>query len=179
MKKPLYSFLLIVALPVLTVLWWWGLFSSASLEVAERGGYRYAYVEATGAYSKLASKQQEVLALLKQQGLKPSSPITVIFSDPRSTRYDKLEARTGYIIETSSITPSLPLKVDTIPKRRVAIAKIKAHPLFAYGKTYSALLDYTKIQHMQLRLPTVETIEASVLTVEMPLESANSEGLKQ
>jgi len=63
-----------------------------------------------------------------------------------------------------------PLKLGHIDPQKVAIARIKAHPLLAYGKTYSVLLDYCKKQNMKLQLPTVEIFDHSVLRVEMPLE---------
>lgn len=174
MKKQLYYFLLVVALPVIAVMWWWGLFASASIEVAERGEYTYAYVEAIGAYSKLASKQKEVLGLLSQQGIKAGAQTTLLLADPRTTPHEKLEARTGYIIDPGNM-PKPPLKVETIPKRQVVVAKIKAHPLFAYGKTYSALLNYAKKHNVPFHLPTLEIVDASVLTVEMPITGESSQ----
>ena len=171
MKRQWLSFLLAFALPTLGILWWWGLFSTASVEVAERGPYRYAYLEAEGPYSKLVTKRGEVEGALRQQGVELHRSITIIFDDPRITPDDKLRARTGFLI-ASDFTPPAPLKVDTVPARRVLSASIKAHPVFAYGKAYAALLDYTQQHHMRLRMPTVELYDASVLTVEMPLETA-------
>lgn len=175
MKKQLHYFLLVLVLPVIAVLWWWGLFSGASIEVAERGGYRYAYVEATGVYSKLASRQKEVLDQLNRQGIKAGAQVTLMLTDPRTTPHEKLEARTGYLIPADS-TPDVSLKTDTIPRRQVVVAKIKAHPLFAYGKTYSALLRYAEEHKLPLILPTLEITETSVLSVEMPLAASNLQG---
>lgn len=169
MKKHWHFFLIFFLLPVLLVLWWWGLFSSAKVEIGERGDYHYVYLEAEGPYSKLASIQDEVLFTLKQQGIVPGAQITLILSDPRTTPYKELKARTGFIIPKDRM-PAAPLKVDTVPLRKVAIAEIKAHPLFAYGKVYSALLDYAKEHNTVLHLPTLEIVESSVLHVEMPLE---------
>jgi effector-binding domain-containing protein len=80
-------------------------------------------------------------------------------------------ARTGYIVDArDQVLP--PLKLATLPKQKVLVASVKAHPLFAYGKTYSAILDYCKANDMKLKLPTVEIVEHSLLRVEMPLEQA-------
>lgn len=174
-KKQWPYFLLVFVLPVTAMLWWWGLFSSATLEIGERGGYRYAYLEAQGAYSKLASQQHEVLFQLKRQGIQTGEQVTLVLTDPRSTPHDQLLARTGYIIADGA-TPAAPLKVETIPARRVLVAEIKAHPLFAYGKTYSALLDYCRRQHTPLQLPTFEIYDASRLRVEMPLANEKVSG---
>jgi hypothetical protein len=167
-KKQLPYFLIAFILPVTAVLWWWGLFSSATIETSQRGGYRYTYLEVQGAYSKLGTKQNEVLFELKKQGIIPGAEVTLVLSDPRITPYDQLQARTGYSISADSM-PKAPLKTDTIPMRQVVVAKIKAHPLFAYGKTYSALLDYCKKNNIPLNLPTLEIYDDSVLFVEMPL----------
>jgi effector-binding domain-containing protein len=171
LKKQWPYFVLAFVLPVTAVLWWWGLFSTASVEVAERGGYRYAYLEAQGAYSKLEDRQKEVLHTLKQQGIATHAQITVILSDPRSTHYQELRARTGYLI-AEGVQIDKPLQVATVSRRQVVVARIKAHPLFAYGKTYSALLHYIEQHDMSLHLPTVEIYDNSVLQVEMPVTTA-------
>jgi len=173
-KKQWPYFLLVFAVPVTAILWWWGLFSTATVEVAERGGYHYAYLEAQGYYSKLTSKQKEVLFELKQQGITPGAQVTLMFSDPRTSSKDELKARTGYIISPDAQIKA-PLQSESIPLRQVAAARIKAHPLFAYGKTYSALLKFAEQHGAALQLPTVEIYDASVLTVEMPLNSQKTE----
>ena len=99
--------------------------------------------------------------------------ITLMQSDPRNTPYDELRAQTGFIVDAGA-TPAAPLKLGVVPSREVAVASIKAHPLFAYGKTYSALLDYLERNDMTLHLPTVEIYEDSVLRVEMPLAAATT-----
>ncbi len=170
-KKQLPYFLLIFLIPVTLVLWWWGLFSSADVAIEERGNYRYAYLEAEGPYSKLSSKQEEVLHELVEQKIKPGAEITLIFSDPRTTSYKELHARAGFLIGPDD-QPKAPIQVDTVPKRKVMVASIKAHPLLAYGKTYSKILEYVKSKDTSLNLPTVEIVKDSVLSVEMPLESS-------
>lgn len=171
LKKSWISFLIAFAVPVLGILTWWGLFSSAKVEISERGPYRYAYLEAEGPYSKLGTKRGEVDGLLRGQGIEPGSSIAIIFDDPRSPETDKHRARTGFIIDEHAI-PKEPLKTDVLPKRKVVSASIEAHPAFAYGKTYSALLEFTKQHDMVLHLPTVELYDLSILTVEMPLEAS-------
>lgn len=178
MKKHWSYFLLAFLAPVLAVLWWWGLFASVTTEIGEYGGYRYAYLEATGPYSKLNKLQNEAFALLQQQGIDAGAQITLIFSDPRTTPADALHARTGFIIGADA-TPADPLKVAAVPVRQALMAEIKAHPLFAYGKVYSVLLEFAKRQHTQLHLPTVEIVKSSVLHVEMPLHDADAEHASQ
>jgi DNA gyrase inhibitor GyrI len=175
MKKQLPYFLAAFLVPVVAVLWWWGLFSSAQVEVAERGGYRYAYLEAQGVYSKLGKKRNEVFYELKQQNIEAGAEITLMLSDPRTTPHQQLKAQTGFII-SADVTPQPPLKVATIPTREVAVAEIRAHPLFAYGKAYSALIEYSKQHETTLHLPTLEIFDDSKLMVEMPLRPDSSPG---
>jgi hypothetical protein len=103
LKKQLPYFLIFFVVPVLAVMWWWGLFSSANLGVEQSTDYTYAYLEAQGPYSKLSSKQGEVQFELKKQGLAPGAAITLVMSDPRNTSYKELMARTGFIIDPNSI----------------------------------------------------------------------------
>lgn len=170
MKKQHLYFLLAFLLPTLIVLWWWGLFRDASIDLAQRGPYRYVYMEAQGAYSKLGSKQQEVATELRKQGIAAGSSFTLIYDDPRTTKAGERHARAGYLIDAAA-APKAPLLVDTLPARRVVAAEIKAHPLIAYGKAYGVLLDFSKRQGEKLRMPTVEIYRDSVLTVEMPMEA--------
>lgn len=169
MKKQLPYFLIAFLVPVIAVLWWWGLFSTATVQVAERGDYRYAYLEAQGVYSKLSKKRNEVLYELKQQNIEAGAEITLMLTDPRTTPHEQLKANTGFIIASEAL-PKPPLKVATISARKVAVAEIRAHPLFAYGKAYSALLDYSAKHGTTLHLPTLEIFHDSKLTVEMPLD---------
>jgi hypothetical protein len=173
LKKHLRYFVIFFAIPVAVILWWWGMFSRPLIETKDAPAYRYAYLEVEGPYSKLSNKQAEVLYLLKQQKLNYGDPLTLMMSDPRVTQYKQRVARTGYLIAADAQVQA-PLQVDTIPARPVISVSIKAHPLFAYGKTYGALLDYCEQQQIKMQLPTVEIVQHSVLTIQMPLRKEAS-----
>ena len=168
LNKHLRYFVIYCAIPIVVVLWWWGMFSSAEVIKQDAPAYRYAYLEVEGPYSKLGSKQAEVQALLKLQKVNYTYPITLMMSDPRVTQYKQRVARIGFLL-SSNANVAEPLKLDTIPARHVISVSIKAHPLFAYGKTYGALVKYCEQHGMGLQLPTVEIVEHSKLTVQMPL----------
>lgn len=170
MKKQLPYFVLFFLLPVIAMLSWWGLFSSASLEEGISPAYDYVYLDAEGPYSKLSSKQNEVLFYMKQQNIAHGASISIVLTDPRTTSYKALLARAGFVVD-HVVEVKEPLKLGHIDPQKVAIAQIKAHPLLAYGKTYSVLLDYCKKHDIKLQLPTVEIFDHSVLRVEMPLEN--------
>jgi len=168
LKKEWPYFALAFLVPVLGMLWWWGAFATATVEEAVRGPYRFVCLDAKGSYTKLAGKQQEVRLELKRQKLTPGKEATLVLSDPRSTPRDQLAAKTGYLIDADVNLPA-PLELGSLPARHVVVASVKAHPLFAYGKAYAALLGYAKSRNMPLNLPTFEIYDNSVLSVEMPL----------
>lgn len=166
LKKQHVYFVFVFALPIVWVLWWWGLFSSASIMVEERGNYTYAYMDAEDVYSKLDKKRDEVRFYLNKQHADIGAQITLILTDPRTTPHEKLRAKTGYLVNADFVAQA-PLKLGHIAKRKVVVASIKAHPLFAYGKAYQALIAYANTTNSELQLPTVEIVNASILSVEM------------
>jgi hypothetical protein len=168
-KKQLTYFLVFFVLPIMALLTWWGLFSGAQLTEALAPAHDYVYLEAQGPYSKLSGKQDEVLFYMKQQHLIPHGTFTLVMTDPRTTDYQNLLARTGYLVD-GPVKVAAPLMTAHIHARKVVSVSIKAHPLIAYGKTYAKLLAYCKAHQMNLKLPTVEIFDHSVLTVEMPLD---------
>ena len=114
MKKQWPFLLLAFAIPTLLVLWWWGMFATATVEVATLGPYRYAYLEALGPYSKLAGKQQEVLFELQKQHISPEGGITLILDDPRNTPPDQRRGKIGYQIAPTAL-----------PERLASIARLR------------------------------------------------------
>lgn len=168
MKKQWVGFLLFFLLPVLVVLWLVGAFAGAKVEYGVRGPYHYAYIDYTGDYSKILDTQDEVYQALKAQGIEAGAPVALILDDPRVTAAKELRAQAGYLVaQNAPVKP--PLKTADIPERRVLIAQVKAHPMLAPSKAYSALLSYLKAQNMTLHLPTFEIYQHRTLTVEMNL----------
>lgn len=152
--------------------WWWGAFASVSIEETTRGPYHFVCLDAKGAFSKLANTQQEVRFQLNKKNIAVGQEMTLLMSDPRTTPRDQLSAKTGYLVDLApDVVLPEPLEIGTLPARRVVVASVKAHPLFAYGKAYAALLDYAKSHNSKLVLPTFELYDNSVLSVEMPLET--------
>ena len=115
MKKQWPYFLLAFVIPVTAVLWWWGLFSAPEVETGERGAYRYAYLDAQGAYSKLESKQKEVRRALDSQGIAAGPQITVMQSDPRTTQ-DRQHGQHG----DANRRPTQSRQTATAPQRPIA-----------------------------------------------------------
>lgn len=170
MKRQWPYILLAFLAPSLLILWWWGLFASVQVEMLPASTFRYAYLEAKGPYSKHDTTRGEVERALQAQGIVPRQSLTLIYDDPRTTPADQRHARVGFVIEPGAV-PAAPLLADTTPGGQVLQAHVKAHPIFAYGKVYGALLDYTERHDMRLRMPVLEIYDASVLTVAMPMEN--------
>lgn len=165
MKKHWTPFLLAFVLPLILIFWWWGGFNQASFELAQRGPYHYAYMTQKGDYYKLPEKQQEVLTHLQRQGVKVGAAVTLLLNDPRSTPKRDWSAQVGYLVEAGTRL-SEPLAMGSVPVRQVVLVRVKAQPLLAPGKAYSALLDYLDEHRMKLNLPTVELYQDGVLTLE-------------
>ncbi|MBS4097144.1 MAG: GyrI-like domain-containing protein [Sulfuricella sp.] len=169
MKKQLPYFLLVFLLPILGVVWWWGAFSEVQVENGQmRGPYHYAYLTQTSELAKMGEAQQTALHKLKEQKIATGAPITVLLTDPRVTKRKEQVAQVGYLIEPGTPVAE-PLQVADIPARRVVVARVHAHPSFAPGKAYAALIKYLDQQGLKLVLPTVETYHDDELSVEMAL----------
>lgn len=165
MKKHWIPFLLAFVLPLILVFWWWGGFNSASFELAQRGPYHYAYMVQKGDYYKLPEKQMEVLKNLQQQGVQAGASVTLLLNDPRTTPKREWSAQVGYLVDAGAKVEE-PLAIGSVPARQVVLVKVKAQPLLAPGKAYSALLAYLDERHLKLNLPTLELYQDGVLTLE-------------
>jgi hypothetical protein len=95
MKKHWIPFLLAFVLPLVLIFWWWGGFNQARFELAQRGPYHYAYMPQKGDYYKLPEKQQEVLNLLKQQGVPAGARYHLAFERPPHYAQARLERPGG------------------------------------------------------------------------------------
>jgi len=162
-------FLLVFALPLLLVFWWWGAFTTPAVETLARPALRYAYLISEGDYSKVEERQYEVRDLLKQQGIADGQAITLIEDDPRQTPGSKRRAQAGIMIGADAPAVKAPLQDGRLPERRALVVSARAHPFLAYGKAYGVLLDYLKAQNIALRLPVAETTHDNTLTIEMAL----------
>lgn len=159
LKKHWLAILVAFVVPLVTVFWWWGGFSSVTIMEAQRGPYRFAYLDHRGDYSKLPETEYKVRQSLDAQGIRYGSAITVLLDDPRKTQRSQLRAQTGYLID-SSVPVGAPLKVGTIPARPVLVAQVHAAALLAPSKAYQALYEYLKQRRLEIRMPTVEIYDS-------------------
>ena len=171
--KKYLPFLLAFVLPIVVVYAWWGGFTPVGIQSEVRGPYTYAYLERTGDYTKLPGLMDEAYKALKAQDVAAGLPITILYSNPDVVPKAERHARAGFLVEPGSAVQP-PLKLDTLPARRVLTARVQAGLLLAPSRAYQALDDYLQARGQGIRMPTVEIYEASdsvlkmgVLTVEM------------
>jgi DNA gyrase inhibitor GyrI len=159
LKKHWLAILLAFVVPLLAVFWWWGGFNSVSITEAQRGPYRFAYLDHQGDYSKLPETEGRVRRALDEQGIRRGAAITVLLDDPRKVQRSELRAQTGYLVDpAAAVNP--PLKVGVIPARPVLVAQVHAAALLAPSKAYQALYEYLKQRQLEIRMPTVEIYDS-------------------
>lgn len=158
-KKHWLAILLAFVLPLVAIFAWWGGFNRVEIVEAERGPYRFAYLDHQGDYSKLPETQARVRALMDAQGLARGPSITVLLDDPRKVAPGQRRARTGYLVQPG-VTVRVPLKLGEIPLRRVLVARVRAAALLAPSKAYQALHDHLAAQGGEIRMPTVEIYDS-------------------
>ncbi|MGQ9686154.1 MAG: GyrI-like domain-containing protein [Thiobacillaceae bacterium] len=171
--KRLLPFLLAFVLPLLIVYAWWGGFNRVTLGVEMRAPLTYAYVEHSGDYAQLADELPRVREALERAGIEPGAVINVLYSHPERVARPDRQARVGYLVAPGSAVPTT-LKIDTLPARRVLVARVRAAMLLAPSRAYQALHGYLKRAGRSIVMPTVEIYEASgsvmqpgLLTVEV------------
>lgn len=153
---------------MILIFWWWGAFNSATVEIAQRGPYVYAYGDNVGDYTDLPQKQQDAVKGLKEQGVECGASVMALYDDPRFTAKKQLRARVGCLVD-ANVRVHEPYHLAQVPSRRVVLAQVNAQPLMAPGKAYSALLSYLDQNHIPFKLPTLEIFQNRVLSVEMDL----------
>lgn len=159
-KKHWLSILVAFIVPIIVVFWWWGGFNSVNIAEAQRGPYRYAYLEHHGDLSKLPETQRKVRQAMETQHLKAGAMITVLLDDPRKVEKKSLRAQTGFLLDASAMVAE-PLKLGSIPVRPVLVADVHATAILAPSKAYQALHDYLKPRQAEIRMPTVEIYTAA------------------
>lgn len=171
--KRFLPFLLAFVLPLLIIYAWWGGFNRVTIGTKMRGPLTYAYVEHSGDYAKLADELPRIRETLERAGIEPGAVINVLYSHPARVARPDRRARVGYLVAPGSAVPT-PLKIDTLPARRVLVARVRAAMLLAPSRAYQALDGYLRREGRSIVMPTVEIYEASgsvmkpgLLTVEV------------
>jgi DNA gyrase inhibitor GyrI len=172
-KKQWPAFILAFVIPLVVVCWWWGGFSKVRITEGEAGPYRFAYLEHDGDIGNIRKTQKKVFDALVHSGVDPGENIIVLLTDPRTTPKTQQRALAGYMIGPDAKLPS-GIKEETLPRRKVIMATVKAGILIAPSKAYQALYDYLKPSGRDIHMPTVEiyhtddtVTHVGQLTVEM------------
>lgn len=171
MTRRILIFLIAFVFPVVGALAWWGVFARPTIGETVAGPYIYAYLDYAGRLSNMGDQQEVAYRHAQVQNLDASRAITVLLTDPRQASDQRVEAQVGFIVAPDTAVKP-PLKRGVIARRAVITATLRAHPMVAPGKAYSALIEYLTQNRMPLRLPTVERYEHSVFVLEMPAEGS-------
>lgn len=173
-KRNWLAFVFAFALPILAAFWWWGGFNHASVQLQQSEPVYYAYIEYYGDFGNLPEIQQKVHKALLDQHIEPGSSVTILYTDPRTTKKQDQHARVGFAIDPAT-TVKAPLQTAVLPARPVIRAKVRASMLLAPGMAYQALHNYLQPQGKDIRMPTVEIYTAGksinkmgTITVDMP-----------
>lgn len=164
--KKLLPFLLAFVLPLVLAYAWWGGFNPVTITESAAGPYTYAYLEQKGDYSKLPELAMEARKELAAAKLVSGHPITVLFSNPDLVDVGERRARAGFLVPPGTqVKP--PLRIDTIPARRILAVQVRAGSLLAPSRAYLALDRYLQARGRGIRMPTVEFYEPADSAIRM------------
>ena len=173
-KKSWTGFIFAFLVPILIVLYWWGIFNHVEISQTRSEPVHYAYIGFYGALGNIGDAQKKLREELVAAHIDPGSPVTVLFTDPRKTKADAQRARIGYEVPPGTSVPA-PVKLADIPAHNVLRASVQASLQLAPSMAYQALYDYLRPQGLDIRMPTVEIYtaghsvsEMGTLTVDMP-----------
>ena len=132
---------LVLAIAVIVLLWYVGLFATPELTLGIKGPYHYVYIDQTGPFSEIPMGYVQVDSLVKQQDIETGIACGAYLDNPSQVDQAKLRWRVGYVVNDSVETIE-PLMFKTIENREYLIASIKAHPMVAPFKTYPAIEEW-------------------------------------
>lgn len=153
LKKQVPAFLLAFVLPVLAVYGWWGGFATVTVNEAEIGPYRYAYVDYDGPINNMRKTQNQALARFDAAGVTAGDTLAVILTDPRANPQGRVRAHLGYTLADDAKLPA-GLTEGRIKRRPVIVASVRAAVLLAPSKAYQAIAEHDN--EAAIRMPTVE-----------------------
>lgn len=160
--------LLAFVLPLLLIAYFLGVFARPQVQVTETGPYRYAYLPFQGPYYLVNDNLQKLKKTLVLGRVPHGAALGVFYDDPRSVPEKARRARAGFILPMDAQVPA-GVASDVIPRRRVVMVQVEAHPAIAPIKTYRALDEWLKTQGVAMHWPTLERYgPGQVVTLEMP-----------
>lgn len=161
--------LLAFVIPLLVIAYFLGIFAKPTVTVTETGPYRYVYLPFQGGYYQVDERLQDLEKSLKLARVPHGGPMGVFYDDPRQVPERARRARAGYFLAPDTPVPA-DMQVDSIPRRRVVMVQVKAHPAIAPIKAYRALDQWLQANGLPLAWPTLERYGPNkVVTVEMGL----------
>lgn len=160
--------LLAFVLPLMLIAYFLGVFARPQVQVTETGPYRYAYLPFQGPYYLVNDNLQKLKKTLVLERVPHGASLGVFYDDPRKVPEKARHARAGFLLPQDARLPA-GVAADVIPRRRVVIVQVEAHPAIAPIKAYRALDEWLKTQGVAMHWPTIERYgPGQTVTLEMP-----------
>lgn len=89
----------ILIIILLGVAWYLGWFSKTTIEEQQKGPYTIAYIEHTGAYSKVGPAMDTIYKTIQGEGIQTTQGIGIYYNDPATVKTEELKSDIGVIID--------------------------------------------------------------------------------
>jgi effector-binding domain-containing protein len=148
-----------------------GAFARVATATAERGPYRIAALDHTGPYREIGGVILKVKGLITLTDAELGPPCALYYHNPDDVPEDELRSQGGYVIPEGALVRS-PARIIEVPRRRVVVAVVKAHPLVAAMKIYPALRDWMARHDARPAGPALEFYRRGEVETELPVTTA-------
>ncbi|MFP4522689.1 MAG: GyrI-like domain-containing protein [Fibrobacterota bacterium] len=138
---------------------YFGAFSKVTLKKENRGPFRIAYKDHTGAYSKIGPVMDSVYEELKRNGIETTKGFGLYFDNPAETPKEELRSIGGCIIPDSAVSLPNGIKTDVFPEAQSIVSEFPYKGglsiIFGVMKVYPELSAYMKENNIE-GLPIAE-----------------------
>jgi hypothetical protein len=163
----------ILAVIVISFLWYLNFFADIKISEKEEGGYIVAGTEVIGPYSKIGKSMVEVDSKLRKLGIISSKGLGIYYDDPKITPKEKCRSFVGNILIGKDLQrikeiESKGLKIDSISKTKALVAEfplknsvsymigpMKVYPILSKHmkeKKYTFLLSFEIYDHVEKKI---------------------------
>ncbi len=142
-----------IALIILGVLAWGGLFRKITVVEKDAGGYIVVGTDFTGEYSQVMKPMMVVDSILRSKGIICEMGFGIYYDDPKQVAKDKCRSFVGNIISGKDfdklmLIKELGLKLDTIEVKKSIFIEFPSPNSLSYmigpAKVYPAFTEYMK-----------------------------------
>jgi hypothetical protein len=132
---------LILFIALVIAAWYLGTFASVNLSDEYRGPYNLVVLSQLVPYHESSQAIERVDLMLEEKEIRQAQSVVIFYDDPTKIPMQQVHTRAGFVV-SDSVKVDSPFIFQTVEKRRVAVASMKAHPAIAPFKTYPALQEW-------------------------------------